>query len=101
MTSTKGTIKRLVVDKGFGFVADHDGGEYFFHHSACQGTRFDELRAGPAGDVSATSWTEGTTCRARDCRLREAPLRDSSAVAGSRAAAVSWRFMSGRVYRMC
>jgi len=26
MTSTKGTIKRLVVDKGFGFVADHDGG---------------------------------------------------------------------------
>ena len=26
MTSSKGTIKRLVVDKGFGFVADHDGG---------------------------------------------------------------------------
>ena len=46
MASTKGTIKRLVGDKGFGFVADHEGGEYFFHYSACQGIRFDELREG-------------------------------------------------------
>jgi cold shock protein len=46
MASTKGTIKRLVSDKGFGFVADDDGGEYFFHQSACQGVRFDELREG-------------------------------------------------------
>jgi len=46
MASTKGTIKRLVSDKGFGFVAAQDGTEYFFHKSACVGVRFDELREG-------------------------------------------------------
>jgi hypothetical protein len=29
--SSKGTIKRIVSDKGFGFVADESGQEYFFH----------------------------------------------------------------------
>jgi cold shock protein len=46
MASVKGTIKRLVSDKGFGFVAAQDGTEYFFHQSACTGVRFDELREG-------------------------------------------------------
>jgi CspA family cold shock protein len=40
-----GTIKRLT-DKGFGFIATTEGTEYFFHQSACVGTRFDELREG-------------------------------------------------------
>ena len=40
-----GTIKRVVRDKGFGFIADdNQQQEYFFHSSACRGTRFDELR---------------------------------------------------------
>jgi CspA family cold shock protein len=43
-----GTIKRLVSDKGFGFIAAADGTEYFFHQSACTGARFDELREGQA-----------------------------------------------------
>jgi CspA family cold shock protein len=43
-----GTIKRLVSDKGFGFVAAEDGSEYFFHQSACTGTPFDDLREGQA-----------------------------------------------------
>ena len=43
-----GTIKRIVSDKGFGFVAASDGQEYFFHNSAVQGTRFDQLREGQA-----------------------------------------------------
>jgi CspA family cold shock protein len=46
MAATKGTIKRLVSDKGFGFVAAQDGTEYFFHQSACTGVRFNELREG-------------------------------------------------------
>jgi CspA family cold shock protein len=46
MASTTGTIKRLVSDKGFGFVAAQDGHEYFFHQSACNGVSFDELREG-------------------------------------------------------
>jgi CspA family cold shock protein len=47
MASTNGTIKRLVHDKGFGFIAASDGSEYFFHQSSCQ-TPFDELREGQA-----------------------------------------------------
>ena len=46
MASIKGTIKRLVTDKGFGFIAAGDGVEYFFHQSAVTGTGFDQLREG-------------------------------------------------------
>jgi cold shock protein len=46
--ATNGKVKRLVSDKGFGFIEAADGGEYFFHQSACQGMRFDELREGQA-----------------------------------------------------
>ena len=46
MANLNGTIKRLVTDKGFGFIAAGDGNEYFFHNSACTGVRFDELREG-------------------------------------------------------
>jgi len=44
--TTTGTIKRLVSDKGFGFILAADGAEYFFHQSACQGVSFNELREG-------------------------------------------------------
>jgi len=46
MATTNGTIKRLVSDKGFGFIQAADGTEYFFHQSACTQTRFDALREG-------------------------------------------------------
>ena len=45
--SMNGTIKRLVSEKGFGFVAAADGNEYFFHQSACV-DGFDQLREGQA-----------------------------------------------------
>ena len=48
MAAMNGTIKRLVSDKGFGFILADDGNEYFFHNSACNGVRFDELREGQA-----------------------------------------------------
>ena len=48
MAATSGTIKRIVRDKGFGFVAAADGTEYFFHNSACVGVRFDDLNEGQA-----------------------------------------------------
>lgn len=43
-TPMNGTIKRLVFEKGFGFIAAADGTEYFFHQSACTETAFDQLR---------------------------------------------------------
>jgi cold shock protein len=48
MSTINGTIKRLVTDKGFGFIAASDGSEYFFHQSACSDARFDDLREGQA-----------------------------------------------------
>ena len=47
MTTTDGTIKRMT-DRGFGFIATAEGTEYFFHQSACAGTRFDDLQEGQA-----------------------------------------------------
>ena len=40
-----GTIKRIQRDKGFGFIRDNSGQEYFFHRSAVQGS-FDSLNEG-------------------------------------------------------
>jgi CspA family cold shock protein len=46
--ATNGKIKRIVGDKGFGFIAADNGQEYFFHQSACSGVPFDSLREGQA-----------------------------------------------------
>jgi CspA family cold shock protein len=46
--SLNGTIKRLVSEKGFGFIVAGDGPEYFFHQSACVDTPFEQLREGQA-----------------------------------------------------
>ena len=48
MATMTGTIKRMVSDKGFGFIAAGDGTEYFFHQSACNGVQFYDLREGQA-----------------------------------------------------
>ena len=48
MAALNGTIKRLVSEKGFGFMLASDGVEYFFHNSACNGVAFDELREAQA-----------------------------------------------------
>jgi CspA family cold shock protein len=40
-----GSIKRIARDKGFGFIRDAGGQEYFFHRSSVQGS-FDDLREG-------------------------------------------------------
>ena len=48
MATMTGTIKRMVSEKGFGFIAAGDGTEYFFHQSACNGVQFYELREGQA-----------------------------------------------------
>lgn len=46
MARMKGSIKRLVTEKGFGFIAAEGGVEYFFHRSACTNGTFDQLREG-------------------------------------------------------
>jgi len=48
-----GTIKKLVSDKGFGFI-EGESGELFFHSSAVQDAQFSDLREG-----QTVEFTEG------------------------------------------
>ena len=65
--SMNGTIKRLVSDKGFGFVVAGDGNEYFFHQSACADGQFDQLREGQAVTFNTGQGPKGP--RAENVRL--------------------------------
>ena len=42
----KGTIKRIVRDRGFGFIRSTDGQEVFFHRNGLQQMDFDSLKEG-------------------------------------------------------
>ena len=64
--NTDVTIKKLT-DKGFGFIAAADGTEYFFHQSAIQGARYDELREGQRVTFSVGQGPKGP--RAENVRL--------------------------------
>lgn len=41
-----GTIKRLVRDRGFGFIRDDGGQEWFFHRSSVKTGTFEQLNEG-------------------------------------------------------
>ena len=41
-----GTIRTIRADKGFGFIKDAEGKEYFFHQSAIYGEGINDLREG-------------------------------------------------------
>ena len=42
----KGTVKRVVRDRGFGFIRSTDGQEVFFHRNGLQQIDFDSLKEG-------------------------------------------------------
>jgi CspA family cold shock protein len=50
----EGTIKKLMTDKGYGFIKTAGTKDLFFHSSAVQGVTFEQLHEGQ--DVS---YTEG------------------------------------------
>lgn len=62
----QGKIKKLVSDKGFGFIQG-DGDDMFFHHSSVQGVPFDELREGQIVEYTVGSGPKGP--RADSVRL--------------------------------
>jgi CspA family cold shock protein len=67
MSAMNGTVKRLVSDKGFGFVAATDGNEYFFHQSSVADGGFDQLREGQAVTFKTGQGPKGP--RAEDVRV--------------------------------
>ncbi len=46
MVECHGTVKWFDVRKGFGFISDEDGADYFVHFSEIQGEGFKRLREG-------------------------------------------------------
>ncbi|MGH9405086.1 MAG: cold-shock protein [Terriglobia bacterium] len=42
----QGTVKRLIRDRGFGFIRTDDGQEVFFHRSTLQDLDFEKLHEG-------------------------------------------------------
>lgn len=55
---SQGTIKKLVADKGFGFI-EGERGELFFHHTAVEGGSFETLQEGQAVEYSEGSGPKG------------------------------------------
>ena len=54
-----GTIRTLRAEKGFGFIKDPGGTEYFFHQSAVQGEGINDLREGDAVDFEVGNGPKG------------------------------------------
>ncbi len=58
-----GTIARLLIDKGFGFIRDEGGIEHFFHRSSVRGAVFELLREGQRVEFTAGGVRQGTSRR--------------------------------------
>jgi CspA family cold shock protein len=54
-----GTIRTLRVDKGFGFIKDGAGKDYFFHQSAVYGEGLDNLREGDSVEFEVSEGPKG------------------------------------------
>jgi len=66
-----GTIKKVVADRGFGFITAQDGKEYFFHRSGLQASLdFDRLVGGEAVEFEIEQSPKGP--RAASVRSAEA-----------------------------
>ncbi|MFN0072712.1 MAG: cold-shock protein [Chloroflexota bacterium] len=67
----QGSVKKMVMDRGFGFIVSDAGTEYFFHTSSVQGTRFDDMREGQRVDFSTENDPRGRGERAVNVRVAE------------------------------
>jgi CspA family cold shock protein len=55
----KGTIKRLILDRGFGFIQTTEGKEIFFHRSELQDVQFADLREGQEVEFEMSRGRDG------------------------------------------
>ena len=59
MKGLKGQIKRLIRDRGFGFITAEDGSEVFFHRSALASEDFDTLEEGTSVEYNLETGPKG------------------------------------------
>jgi CspA family cold shock protein len=55
----EGTVKRVIRDRGFGFIRSADGREIFFHRSSLQGLNFETLKEGDAVEYELEDGPKG------------------------------------------
>src|SRR3954468_14196512 len=58
-TMATGKIRTLRVDKGFGFIKDTAGQDYFFHKSAVYGEGLEDLREGDSVEFEVGQGPKG------------------------------------------
>ena len=64
-----GRIKKLLREKGFGFISDTDGRELFFHQSSLIDVKFDELSEDQIVEFEVEQSDKGP--RAINMRIKE------------------------------
>jgi cold shock protein len=55
----KGAIKKLLSEKGFGFILTEEGKELFFHRSNCQGLEFLSIKEGQEVEYETSTGRNG------------------------------------------
>ena len=65
----RGTIVRMIRDRGFGFVRIDDGSEIFFHHSSLERGVFDTLQEGQELEFEIETDVRGRGQRATNVQI--------------------------------
>ena len=65
----RGTIVRMIRDRGFGFIRTEDGSEIFFHHSSMARGMFDTLQEGQELDFEIETDPRGRGQRATNVEV--------------------------------
>ena len=65
---SRGKIKNILEDKGYGFIRADDGREIFFHRSDLQGVDFKDLLEGDPVDFNVRRDPRGSGLRAVNVR---------------------------------
>ena len=66
----KGTIRRLITDRGFGFIMTEGQKDIFFHRSGLEGVDYSSLREGQQVEFDVE---QGRNGRLKAVRVRLAP----------------------------
>jgi len=56
----KGTIRRLITDRGFGFIRTEQGEDLFFHRNELQGVDYSSLREGQQVECEVAQGPDGS-----------------------------------------
>ena len=55
----EGTIRRLITDRGFGFIQTAEGGDLFFHRNELQGVEYNSLTEGQQVEFEVSQGRDG------------------------------------------